>query len=168
MYERQGKNLIFNNISNASEDILVEEHVANVFIGEFLHLFVRERRVPSGRHNVRRIVVGRFQVCMFDDLNRAIVHADLSVLERKHEPWDSGFFVISGYRFPLDHCTKSTVQKEMNLQGEAVKLKKKVFTPAENIFDDVSLKAMFFDQGVARCAENNLFPKRSELLFCEK
>ena len=101
-------------------------------------------------------------------LTEQLYMLDPSVLKREREPWDTGFFVISGYGFSLDHGTERAEQKKMNLQGEAVELKEKVFAPAENIFDEVSLEATFFDRGIARCAENNLFPKRFELLFREK
>ena len=56
----------------------------------------------------------------------------------------------------------------MNFQGEAVELKKKVFAPTENIFDDLSLKANFLIEVLPDGTENNLFPKRFELLFREK
>lgn len=92
----------------------------------------------------------------------------MSVLKRESEPRYTGFVVISGNGFPLDHCAEGAEQKKMNLQGEAVELKEKVFAPAENIFDELSLEAAFVDRRVARYAKDHLFPKRYELFFRKK
>jgi hypothetical protein len=105
---------------------------------------------------------------VFGDFHRTVVHLDSSVLKHEGEPWYTGFFVVSGNGFPLDHCTEGAEQKKMDLQGEAVELKEKVLAPAENIFNDLSLKATLFDRRVAGRAEDHLSLKRFELFFREK
>lgn len=43
-----------------------------------------------------------------------------------------------------------------------------MFTPAENILDDLSFKAAFVDPRVAEYTKHHLFFKRFELFFREK
>jgi hypothetical protein len=59
-------------------------------------------------------------------------------------------------------------QKKMSLQGESIELKKKVFTPAENILDELSLEAVFIDLRADGYVEDHLFLKRFELFFRKK
>lgn len=71
-----------------------------------------------------------------------------------------GFFCnLQVTDFPSTTGTEGAEQKKMNLQGEAVELKEKVFAPAENISIDLSLKAALFDRPVAGRAEATFFSK---------
>ena len=161
---RAKEHLILDDIADAGENCLVEEHVRDLAMGECADLFQRRSRIPSIRHDVGGKVVARPYVSAFQPFHGCCPNGDFTIRQVHHETRRAGAAIVAGNGFPFHRSCERAPQHEMDPHGKRVELENEMFPPGEDVLYLFAAKPVDAYPAIPTDTGDSLPDERSQLL----
>lgn len=139
---RAEQHLILDDVADAGEDRLVEQHVGDLAMRECPELFQRRSRVPSLRHDVGgEVVLGPYVSALYP-FHRRRPDRDFTVRHVHHQPSRPGAPVIAGDGFSFYRRRERAPQHEVDAHGKRVEVENEMLPPGEDVLHPLAVKPL--------------------------
>ncbi len=130
---RPEEHFVLNNVADAGEDGLIEQHIGNFRTWKSADLFQCGLRIPSIGHDVGGEVVLALGVWTIDPFHRCRPDGDFAVWEIHHQPRRPSAPIVAGDGRPVDGRRERSPEHEMHTEREGVELEDQMFSPGEDV-----------------------------------
>jgi hypothetical protein len=161
---RAKQHLVLDDVADAGEDRLVEQHIRDLAMRECADLFQRGSRIPSIRHDVGSEVVLGPDVGAFYPFHGRCPDGNFAIRQVHHQTRWAGASVVAGNGFPFHRRCERTPQHEMDPHGKRVELEDEMFPPGEDVLDLFAAKPVDAYPAVPTDTGDSLPDKRPQLL----
>ena len=146
---RSEEHLILDDVADAGEDRLVEQHIRDLGVREGAGLLQSRSRTPLPRHDIGGEVVLAPCVTALDPFHRCRPDCDFTVREVHHQAWRACTAIVARDRLALHRRRECAPQHEMDAHRERVELEYEMFAPGEDVLDVFAAKTVDADPAIA-------------------
>jgi hypothetical protein len=164
---RPEEHLILDDVADAGEDRLIQEHVCDLAMRECPDLFQRGSRIPSIRHDVGgKVVLGLYVVALYP-FHRRRPDRNFTIRQVHHQPRRARAAIVAGDRLPFHRSRECAPQHEMDAHGKRVELEYEMFPPGKDVVHPFAMKPIDAYPAIPADTGDSLPDEWPELLRCE-